>query len=127
MKFMVHKETLGRIPQSNSVSPVNHSTDCSALTIIHYHLGLVEQASGVLSNSGHCSTPRQKGENKFCQVVQYFRQFVAGVSPRLAGCDPKSGHVTFMVSSVFSHNVLFFIQIVLAQSVPRLIIILSQT
>jgi hypothetical protein len=29
---------------SNSSSPANHSTDCTTLIIISYHLGLAQQA-----------------------------------------------------------------------------------
>jgi hypothetical protein len=49
-----------RISPSISVSPANHSTDCSTLIIIHHHPGLVQQVSSGLSISGLGSTPPQK-------------------------------------------------------------------
>jgi hypothetical protein len=39
--FVVDKAELDRFTRSTSVSPANHSTDCSTLIIIH-HPGLVK-------------------------------------------------------------------------------------
>jgi hypothetical protein len=40
--FVVDKEASDRFSISISVSPANHSTDCSTLIIINHHPGLVQ-------------------------------------------------------------------------------------
>jgi hypothetical protein len=59
--FVVDKAALGQVFSSTSVSPATHSTDCSALTIVH-HPGLVQEASSGPSNSGLGSTSPQEGK-----------------------------------------------------------------
>jgi hypothetical protein len=55
--FMVDEAALCQLFPCTSVSPAKNSTDCSTFIIIHYHPGLVQEASIGFSYNGLSSNP----------------------------------------------------------------------